>query len=113
MIFYLGNYGAFDYIALKACTKFKEYNKNCKSIFVTPYRDEKYLKLRKDARDDEIIYPEINTPKKFAILKRNYWMVEQADLIISYVKLSWGGAAKSLEYATKLNKRIINIASSF
>ena len=48
--------------------------------------------------------------RKFAILKRNEWMVEQANLVIAYVKYSWGGAAKALEYAKRKKKRIINIA---
>ena len=37
-------------------------------------------------------------------------MVEQADLVIAYVKYSWGGAAKTLEYSKRKKKRIINIA---
>ena len=60
---------------------------------------------------DSIIYPEIEkTPPRFAILKRNFWMINKADLVIAYVKHSWGGAAKSFNYAKKLNKKFINLA---
>ena len=42
--------------------------------------------------------------------KRNEWMVEQADLVIAYVKYSWGGAAKTLECAKRKKVPIINIS---
>ena len=37
-------------------------------------------------------------------------MVEEADLVIAYVMYSWGGAAKTLEYAKRKKVSIINIA---
>ncbi len=56
---------------------------------------------------DSTIYPNIeNVPPRFAILKRNEWMIDNSDFLIAYVKHSWGGAAKTLEYAKK-NKHII------
>ena len=42
---------------------------------------------------DESIYPPIeNVPPKFAIAKRNEWMMTNADFIIVYVKYNRGGA---------------------
>ena len=37
-------------------------------------------------------------------------MVDEADLVIAYVMYSWGGAAKTLEYAKRKKKTIINLA---
>ena len=37
-------------------------------------------------------------------------MVDSADLVIAYVKYSWGGAAKTLEYAKRRKVPIINIS---
>ena len=37
-------------------------------------------------------------------------MVDQADLIIAYVDHPYGGAYKTLEYAKKKQKNIINLA---
>ena len=37
-------------------------------------------------------------------------MVEEADLVIAFVAYSWGGAAKTLEYAKRKKKTIINLA---
>ena len=39
-------------------------------------------------------------------------MVEEADLVIAYVMYSWGGAVKTLEYAKRKKKTIINLAST-
>ena len=37
-------------------------------------------------------------------------MIAEADLIIAYVKNTFGGAFKGYKYATKLKKKIINLA---
>ena len=59
---------------------------------------------------DASIYPPIeNVPPKFAILKRNEWMMTNADLIIAYIKHDYGGAYKSLQVAKRRKKNIINI----
>ena len=52
-------------------------------------------------------YPPIeNVPLRYAISKRNEYMVEKADVIIAYVNHSWGGAATTLEYAKRKHKNI-------
>lgn len=48
-------------------------------------------------------------PVRFAIDRRNKWMVEQADYVITHVTHSWGGAAKFKEFAEKKGKIVINI----
>ena len=61
---------------------------------------------------DGTTYPSLEeVPKRFAITKRNEWMVEQADVVVAYVKHDWGGAAAMLRYAERKNMRIINISS--
>ena len=110
--FYLGGYGDFDGLCLRALRELKHDFPTIEILFITPYLDKNYskLELAKYYYDDVIFPPIESVPRKFAILKRNEWMVEQADLVIAYVKYSWGGAAKALEYAKRKKKRIINIA---
>ena len=64
-------------------------------------------------RFDDIIYPEIEkTPLKFAVIKRNKWVINKSDFLIAYVEHNWGGAYKTLEYAKKKkHMQIINIAN--
>lgn len=115
VLFYCGGYGDFDNLCVKVCNIIKKNKTNCKVIFVTPYITESYQKkmelLVADGQYDLSVYPPLeNVPLKFAISKRNEWMVNEADLIIAYVKYTFGGAYKSLEYARRKNKQIINIA---
>ena len=110
--FYLGGYGDFDVLCLRTLKDFKADFPEIELIVITPYLDKNYskLELAKYYYDDVIFPPIESVPRKFAILKRNEWMVKQADLVIAYVKYSWGGAAKALEYAKRKKKRIINFA---
>ena len=110
--FYLGGYGEFDRFALKCATKYKQRHEQTKLIFITPYFG-KWLSERKDILEkcyDEIVYPEIeHVPQKFAIVKRNEWMVDQADCVFVYVKRHYGGAYKALLYAHKHKKPYVNL----
>ena len=110
--FYLGGYGDFDSFCLRTLRELKKEFQDIELIFITPYIDKNYskLELAKYYYDDIIFPPIENVPRKFAILKRNEWMVDSADLVIAYVKYSWGGAAKTLKYAKRKKVPIINIA---
>ena len=110
--FYLGGYGDFDSLCLRTLRELKTDLPNIELLFITPYLDKNYskLELAKYYYDDVIFPPIENVPRKFAILKRNEWMVDSAELVIAYVKYSWGGAAKTLEYAKRKKVPIINIA---
>lgn len=61
---------------------------------------------------DSIIYPPLEkVPKRFCILKRNEWIIDHSDIIVFFVRYSYGGAHTALEYAKKKKKKIYNIAS--
>ena len=110
--FYLGGYGKFDCFALACARRYKEYHKNARLVFITPYLG-KWLNERKDMLGqyyDEIVCPEIeHVPQKFAIIKRNEWMVDQADYVFCYVRTHYGGAYRTLLYANKHKKPYINL----
>ena len=110
--FYLGGYGDFDSLCLRTLRELKTDFREIELLFITPYLDKNYSKLEfAKYHYDNVIFPPLESvPRKFAILKRNEWMVEEADLVIAYVKYSWGGAAKTLEYAKRKKKQIINLA---
>ena len=110
--FYLGGYGDFDSLCLRTLRELKTDFPDIELLFITPYLDKNYskLELAKYYYDDVIFPPIENVPRKFAILKRNEWMVDSADLVIAYVKYSWGGAVKTVEYAKRKKKQIINLA---
>ena len=107
--FYLGGYGSFDTFAYACTKKYKTTHPNTKLIFVTPYITPEYLRNHLEyykSQYDEIIYPEIeNVPPKFAIDRRNRWMIEKSDCVIAYVDHSWGGAYQTYNYAKKKRKK--------
>ncbi len=110
--FLLGGYGQFDGFALRCCKKYKTLHPEATLTFVTPYLDDDYLKNRDIflKEYDDVIYPELEiVPKRYAISKRNQWMVQKADFLIAYVDHSWGGAVKTLEYAIRSKKNYVNL----
>ena len=107
--FYCGGYGDFDNLSAMACRLIKKQLPNSEVVLVTPY----LKNLTKNDIYDATIYPPIeNVLPRYAIIKRNEWMVERADLIIAYVKYTYGGAYITLNYAERKKKPIINLASS-
>lgn len=110
--FYLGGYGNFDFLCYELLTKIKEKYNGIERIFVTPYIADNYSKLKDNAKIyDSVIYPEIeNCPLKFAIERRNKWMIKNADIVICFVNRNYGGAYKTLQYAKSQKKEYINVA---
>jgi uncharacterized phage-like protein YoqJ len=113
-IFYCGGYGQFDGLCAATIKELKEKYPIIKSYLVTPYINEftqkKLSYIQKLKIYDDFIYPELETvPLKFAISKRNQWMVDQADVVIAYVDHDWGGAWTTLEYAKRKKMTIINL----
>ena len=114
-LFYCGGYGDFDNLCAKVCRRVKEKQENCEIIFITPYITESHQDKIRCLIDsgiyDSTLYPSLeNVPRRFAISKRNEWMINEADLIIAYVEHTFGGAYKTLEYARRKKKHIINLA---
>ena len=110
--FYLGGYGDFDSLCLNILKEIKIQFPNIELLFITPYLDNNYSKLETaKLYYDGIIYPPLeNVPRQFCISKRNEWMVNEADFLIAFVKYSWGGAAKTLEYAKRKKVEFFNLA---
>ena len=102
--FYLGGYGQFDALAAVAVRKQKERSPRIRSVLVLPYLDRKY-----DVSDyDETVYPPIESvPKRYAVLRRNEYMIDRSDVVIAFVTHSFGGAYKTLCYAKRKQKRIV------
>lgn len=112
LVCYNGGYGNFDYFAAKCVQRMQEQYSNIRNCLVLPYIDQPFLDRIAvfTNRFDETIYPPLeNVPRRYAIIRRNEWMVDSADIVIAYVTYSWGGAARTLEYAKRKNKNIIQI----
>lgn len=112
LVCYNGGYGNFDYFAAKCVQRLQERYSNIRNCLILPYIDQTFLDRIEIFKNhfDETIYPPLETvPRKYAIIRRNEWMIDSTDIIIAYVKYSWGGAARTLEYAKRKKKTVIQI----
>lgn len=112
IVCYTGGYGAFDWFAASCINKAKKAAHNIVNCLVVPYITSSYLeRISLHTKEfDEVIYPPLeNIPPKFAIIRRNEWMIDNSDLLIACVKYSWGGAARTLEYAKRKGVTILLI----
>lgn len=110
-MFYIGNNGDFDDIVRKNLKLLKLNYPHINYAVVLAYMPYKKDGLcYKDYTDT--IYPNglENTPPKYAIIKRNQWMINQCDYVVTYVRHTFGGAAQFKELALKKGKTVINLA---
>ena len=114
--FWVGNYGAFDKLSAKAVRELKIKYPDVQLNLVIPYLTteiNEYKELYYKDYDNILVadIPE-KTPKKVQIIKGNQYMVKNSQVLVCYVEHSWGGAAKTHEFAQKQkNIRIINLAN--
>ncbi len=109
--FYVGNHGNFDIIVLNVLQKLKVIYPFINYSVVLAYLPNK-KSSENCYQNTDTVYPAglETTPPKFAIDKRNRWMIEQCDYVITYVKHSFGGAAKFKLISEKKGKIVCNIA---
>lgn len=106
--FWHGGYGAFDFMVANMIWELKQKYPQIKSVLVLPYLNQSI----RVTKYDETIYPDLeNIPPRYAIVHRNRWMVERADIVIAFVQHEWGGAAQMLRYAVRKQKKIIRYES--
>ena len=103
--FYLGGYGAFDSLAASVLRAQKKRYPQIELVLVLAYLNAG----KKVSSYDRTVYPPLETvPRRFAISRRNRWMVETSDVVMAYVLHDWGGAATTLRCARKKKKQIIS-----
>ena len=108
--FLVGNQGHFDSLALGALRHFKKQYPQINYNVVLAY-----MPAEKEEWDPyefgETMLPEgiESVHPRYAISWRNKWMVNESDVIVSYIAHSWGGAAKYVEMAAKKGKIIVKL----
>ena len=106
-VFYVGNNGNFD-------TMVRRQLENLSQTYPITYNVVlAYLPTKKSEYDDyaNTILPEgIETVhKRFAISYRNKWMVEQSDIVVTYVARTYGGAWQFKAMAERQGKTVIEL----
>lgn len=108
--FYVGRQGAFDAMARSVLRELAEVYPHISYAVVLERLPGPREKAVWDFSDT--IFPEgLETiPPRFAISRRNEWMLKQADFVVTYVIHDWGGAARFLEKAQRQGKMVLNLA---
>ena len=107
--FYLGGYGGFDHLCAAVLRDLKKSHPQIRLILILPYLNSSMIT---DGYDETLYPPLESVPKRFAISRRNEWMVRECDTVVAYVTHGWGGAAKTLEYARRKKKAVLQYGSS-
>ena len=116
-VFYCGGARGFDMLAGETVLLLKK-RRPVKLIMALPFptqsakwnesEKERYNLLLNSA--DEIIYLE-NEYRKWAFQKRNKFMVDNSDIVLTFCDGKSGGTANTVKYALSKGRRIINLAS--
>lgn len=106
-LFYVGNHGNFDNIVINTIRKLKTNYPHIRYYVVLAY-----MPTNNIHHDYETIFPECleKSIPKYAIIKRNEWMIEKSDVIITYVSKTIGGAYRFKKLSESKNKRVINLS---
>ena len=107
-VFYVGNNGNFDTMVRRQLEDLSQTYPVTYSVVLA------YLPTEKNKYDNltNTIYPEglETVSKRFAISWRNKWMIQQSDIVVTYVTHSFGGAAQFKDVAKRMNKLTIELA---
>ncbi len=107
-VFYVGNNGNFDTMVRRQLEDLSHTYPITYSVVLA------YLPTKKSEYDDltNTILPEgiEAVPRRFAISWRNKWMVEQSDVVVTYVTHSFGGAAQFKALAERQRKTVIELS---
>ena len=114
--FFVGRNGDFDRFVTSAILSIQKNHSddNSSIVLMLPYTTAEYLNnqaaFENYYSNIEISSYASNIHPKAAIKARNKEMVDRADLIICYIENKNSGAYKTIQYAKKQNKNIINLA---
>lgn len=108
--FYVGTHGSFDRMVLSVLRELKIKYPTINYYVALAYLPEKKEEFSLYTESETLLPDGIEIrPLRFAISYRNRWMVEQSQYLIAYVKNAFGGASKTLDYATKRHLNIVRI----
>lgn len=114
--FLVGRNGEFDQLAASAVLRLKRLvrSDNSSLVLVLPYMTAEFANNQGPFADyyDEIEISDTANGKHFkdAIQVRNREMIDRSNLVICYITRKSGGAFRTVQYAERRGKEIVNIA---
>ena len=108
--FYVGHQGQFDSMVYSVLKELKAKYPQIRYTVVLAYMPDEHIK---DVYGNDTLFPDglETVPRKYAISKRNAWLIQHSGFAVCYVHKITGGAAKFREKAKKRKLRIIDVLS--
>lgn len=112
-LFLTGGMGDFDALFCRTVREVRAQNKQIQLVLVIPYFSNE-LNSNKEFYNtfyDDVVIPDelLGVYYKSAIQKRNRWIVDRSDFVLSGVYRDFGGAYQTIQYALKSGKEVIDI----
>ena len=106
--FYVGHQGQFDSMVYSVLKELKSKYPQIRYIVVLAYMPDEHIK---EMYGEDTLFPDglESVPRKYAISKRNDWMIQQSGIAVCYVYKITGGAAKFREKCVKKGLRVTQI----
>ena len=106
--FYVGHQGQFDSMVYSVLKELKANYPQIRYTVVLAYMPDEHIK---EVYGEDTLFPDglECVLKRFAISKRNDWMIQHSSFAICYVYKITGGAAKFREKAEKRRLQIIDV----
>lgn len=103
-MFYVGNQGQFDAMVRGVLRRLAQEHPQIRYAVVLAY-----MPGPDDGRDfSDTMLPEglESVHPRYAISRRNEWMLRRSDFVVTYITHSWGGAARYAAKAARMGKQI-------
>lgn len=106
-LFYVGNQGMFDSMVYGCLKRLQARYPHIRYAVVLAY-------FPQGEQGEDTVFPEglELSPPRFAIDRRNRWMLAQAQYCVCYVNHTWGGAYKFARMASNRGLRVMNLGSA-
>lgn len=107
-MFYVGNQGRFDAIVRNVLRGLKTEYPQIEYAVVLAYMPGKRTEY--DDYSDTMLPEGIESiHPRYAISRRNNWMLQQSDYVVTYITHAWGGATQFAKKANRQKKTVINL----
>ena len=109
-MFFVGNNGNYDFLVQKVLSKLSQSMGGFEYYIVLSSLAERSL----SGNQENTIFPEAleRVPPRFAIAKRNEWLIKNSRFAIVYLKHKFSNSSKWVDRAEKKRLKIINIFKS-
>ncbi len=108
-LFYTGNQGQFDAMVRYVLRGLAQDYPHIRYAVVLAYMPGKASEYEDHF---DTMFPEglEKVHPRYAISRRNDWMLQQADFVVTYVTHPWGGAARYAQQAERMGKAVLSLA---